>query len=220
MTTTSFAGSANHYIQGTRTATYSDSRNTASGVTTPTTTVSSIGQWYKASAPNSGYYLWRYFLAFDTSSIPDTDTITQVNLNLTCANDYSTADFDIKIVKCDWSATDPITSGNMDTAFDNALNSDLDSAIWRNTNGMATNTEYSSDNLSTSWINTTGKTYYALISGEDYANSAPTGLEYISIYSIGATTEAYRPELVVIHEAGVVTYQPRPPAAIDSVFMY
>jgi hypothetical protein len=201
MTTTNFPTIATTYhVQGTRTATYSDSRNTASIVVSSTGNAS-VGQRYKASAPNIGYYLWRVFWAFDTSAI-GTDVVSQVNLRLVCANDYSDADFDIEIVKCDWSDTDPITTGNMDTAFDNALNSDLDSAIWRNTSGMSNNTQYTSGNLSTAWINRTGTTYYALRSGEDSANSAPTGQEYIQVYQNNSATEAYRPVLIVTYAAG------------------
>ena len=147
----------------------------------------------------SDYLVFRSFLKFDTSGIPDGDTVTQVNLKLTCKADYSTADFDIQIVKQDWSAQDPVTDGNMDTAYDNCLSGDADDSIWRNTSGMATNTQYTSGNLSTAWVNKAGDTYYSLRSNEDFATRLPSVDEWITLYDGEDETAAYRPVLTVTY---------------------
>ena len=200
MTTTDFQATSTYaVIQGTLNATYATARGTAGSVTT--TTVPTIGQRYKASPPNAGYYIFRAFLAFDTSAI-GTDVVSQVNLKLTLTNDASATNFDVQIVKCDWSGTYPIDSGNMDTAYDNCLSSSLDDNILRNTSGVSNNTQYTSGNLSTSWINRSGITYYAIMSSLDRNNTAPTGTDYISFYQQGIATEAYRPVLTVTHAAG------------------
>lgn len=200
MPTTDFQATSTYAsISGLLSTTYSVTRSTASSFSTGT--VPTIGQRYKASAPNKGYYVSRAFLAFDTSAIGG-DVVSQVNLKLTVTNDLSATDFDMQIVKCDWSATYPIDSGNQQTAYENCLSSALDDSIFRNTSGVSANTQYTSGNLSTSWINRSGITYYAIMSSLDRSGTAPTATDYISFYQQGYATEAYRPVLTVIHAAG------------------
>lgn len=200
MTTTNFQATSTYAdIQGILDLTYSTARNTAGSVSTGS--IPYIGQRYKSTAPNKGYYVFRAFLAFDTSAI-GTDVVSQVNLKLTLTNDSSATDFDVQIVKCDWSGTYPIDSGNMETAYDNCLSSALDDSILRNTSGVSNNTQYTSGNLSTSWINRSGITYYAIMSSLDRNNTAPTGIDYMAFYQQGAATEAYRPVLTVTYAAG------------------
>ena len=151
---------------------------------------------------DTGFLVRRDFLKFDTSSIPDGDTITQVNLKLVCTYDGSTADFDVQIVKQDWSAQDPIADGTREAAYDGCLAGTADNNIWRNTNGMSTNTQYSSGNLSTIWVSKTGFTYYSLRSSEDYINSAPTVSEQIALGAQENATPGYRPILTVAYSTG------------------
>lgn len=160
-----------------------------------------VGQKYVS--PN--YADDRSFLKFDTSAIPDGDTITQVNLKMVCINDYSTTDFDIQIVKQDWSAQDPLGSSNREVAYDNCLAGTADDNIWLNTSTISLGAEpypqYTSGNLSTSWVNKTGSTYYSLRSSRDYNppnGTTPTGNEYIQIAAQEHATEAYRPILTVL----------------------
>ena len=103
-------------------------------------------------------------------------------------SDYSDTDFDVQIVKQDWSGQNPLSSDNMGTAFDNCLSATADDSIWRNTSGMATNTPYTSGNLSTAWVNTNGITYYSLRSSRDYGNGEPSGNEFVDLYAAEATT--------------------------------
>jgi hypothetical protein len=105
----------------------------------------------------------------------------------------------LAIVKQNWSAQDPIVTGNREAAFDGCLTADLDAAIWRNTAGIDTTTPYTSGNLSTAWVSKTGATYYSLISARDRAGTAPTGAEYVSICFAEQETEAYRPVLTVAY---------------------
>jgi hypothetical protein len=142
------------------------------------------------------YWVFRPYLKFDTSSIGSGANIDQVYLKLVCINDYSNVDFYVDIVKCDWSASDPVSSGNRETVYDGILSATKD-VTWRNTSGISTGTQYTSPNMDTSWINKTGTTYYGLRSLEDYNNSSPTGEEYIEIGSQNHATPSYRPVLVV-----------------------
>ncbi len=180
------------YIKGIS-ASYSTARSTASEISMNDTHFG-VGQMI----PTTVYYIYRAYLKFDTSAIPDGDTVTQVNLKMVCIGDYSTTDFDVQIVKQDWSAQDPITDINRETAYDNCLAGTADDNIWRNTSGIVVGTQYASGILNTAWINKTGSTYYSLRSSRDYGNNTPTGHEYMDIGSQDNITVAYRPILTVL----------------------
>lgn len=184
------------YVQGTN-ADYNTAHTTGS-TSNAGDTASRLGQLLYSG----NYYCYRLFFKFDTSSLPDDCTINQVNLTLTCTTDESDTDFDVQVVKEDWSAYDPIDTGsNKAGAYSDALTAALDDAIWRNTSGMSTNTQYASGNLSTTWVSKTGSTYYSLISSRDRAATQPTGGERITIAMADHTTASYRPSLAVIYTA-------------------
>ncbi len=188
------------WIYGMSFGSYSTARSTTTAFG-DTTNYNRVGQSYAAFT----YVTQRSFLKFDTSSIPDSATINQVNLKLTCIADQSTTDFDVQIVKQSWSGQDPITNSNRETAYDNCLGGTADDSIWRNTSGMSTNTQYESGNLSTAWIVKDGVTYYSLRSSRDYGNNTPTGNEYIDIASEDHSTSSYRPVLAVTYTSNVLT---------------
>jgi len=148
---------------------------------------------------SSNYYVFRGFLKFDTASLPDGSKINQVNLKLVCQADFSvTADFDVQIVKQDWSAQDPLSDANRETAYDDALSGTADGNIWRNTNGIVEGTQYTSGNLSTSWPSKTGSTYYSLRSSLDKSGTAPAaGNERIAISTAEHPTAGNRPVLAI-----------------------
>ena len=155
-----------------------------------------VGQ---AGISEDAYFeVMRGFLLFDTATLAGA-TVTQANLKLTAYDDYSDTDFDVQIVKQDWSGQNPLSSDNMGTAFNNCLSATADDSIWRNTSGMATNTPYTSGNLSTAWVNTAGTTYYSLRSSRDYGNVESSGNEIVYLYTAEATTAAYRPTLIVAY---------------------
>ena len=146
-----------------------------------------------------GFALWRSCLKFNTSSLAGM-IIKQVNLRLVTKADNSVTDFDVQIVKCDWSIYDPLVAGNLTDAWLLAQSSARDDNIFRNTAGISLNTQYTSGNLSTAWINTTGYTYYALQSSREYAGTTPTGNEHCTFYQLINDPESYRPTLIVEYE--------------------
>jgi len=178
-------------------------RDTSVSFDTSSTTAK-IGQ--TGGMTEGGWEVSRTYLKFDTSSIGAGQTVTQVNLRMVCTYDGSfDAEFDIQIVKQDWSAQDPITNDNREAAFDNCLSGTADDSIWRNTNGISTNTQYTSGNLDTSWVEMEGTTYYSLRSSRDKDNTGWPGQfksERIDIAMQEHATEAYRPVLIVAYEAG------------------
>lgn len=174
---------------------YSTARNTATSLQVTATTML-VGQAYGSST----YTVARAFLKIDTSGIPDTDTVSQVNLKMVVVNENSTQDFSIVIRKYDWSTRDPIAAGNMEANYDGCLAATSDDNIWRNTaDGVVVNTQYSSGNLNTAWVSQTGYTYYGLLSSRDISSSAPVGSEAENFATQNHATTAYRPVLTVTH---------------------
>lgn len=184
------SGTKDKYIYGNNT-TYSVARSSSYGEN-DTAIYIAIGQ-----SRFLYYGVFRGFLLFDTSSI--TGAVTQVNLALTVYQDLSDIDFDVQIVKQDWS------DQKQEDAYDGCLSGIQDNNIWRNTSGISTNTQYTSGNLSTSWVDTSGTTYYSLRSSRDKNNNEPTGSEYIDVYSADESTSSYRPTLTVTYSEGIAT---------------
>jgi len=145
------------------------------------------------------YYVYRSVLSFDTSSIDDGQAISQVNLKMTVHYEQSATDFDVQIVKYDWAG---IT--NIDTLFDGVLAATADDNIFCNTAGKSAGSQYTSGNLSTTWVSKTGTTYYGLRSSLDVAETAPSGNDRFVLYDEEAVTEGYRPVLTVTYTAGGV----------------
>lgn len=173
--------------------TYSTARGTVYDLD-DTSNIIYIGQNYSAFA----YYVYRGYLKFDTSSIPAENNVSQVNLKLVCTVDQSATDFDVQVVKQTW--TDPLIDGYA-VSYTGCRDGTADSNIWRNTNGMSINTQYTSGNLSVAWITKGGYTKYSLRSSRDYSATAPSGKEYINIAANEHATTSYRPILTILHEA-------------------
>ena len=155
-----------------------------------------VGQVY--SGPDD-YMILRSFLKFDTSAIPDAATVTQVNLKMTCYIDNSSTNFIVEIVEQDWNAQDPITADTKEAAYDGCL-SPTAHIDWRSTSGMSIETQYTSENLTTGYVDKgspgDGLTYYSLRSDRDKSSTAPTGEEYIFLSSAIYT---YPPVLTVVY---------------------
>ena len=143
------------------------------------------------------YNVWRSVIKFDTSAIAANQIVSQVNLRLALSGEYSDTDFDVQIIKYDWSGNDPISDANRETVFDGILAAAADDNIWKNTSGLVISTQYTSGNLNTDWINKGGTTYYALRSSRDKAGTTPTGEERISVINERHGTAAYRATLIV-----------------------
>lgn len=174
------------YVMGTS-ASYATCRTTS--------TSDSIALYVGQSIP-SDYSIYRAFLSFDTSAIPDLDVVLAASLQLAMRDDYSTTDFDVQIVKQAWST--PLSS-NAETNYDGCLSGTADASIWRNTSGLSVDTYYASGALDPGWIVKTGSTFYSLRSAEDYNNSAPTTSEFVRFQSEGYETKL--PLLTVTHAA-------------------
>ena len=189
-------GTADCEIKGSSTV-YATARATSNAIAATAWQIN-IGQQLRGS----DYYVFRLFVLFDTSSIGAGSTVTQANLKMYnyLNTDGSATDFDIQIVKCDWSAlAGALTNATYrENAYDACLSSDADDSILVNTVSIdAKRKRWTSGNLSTAWISKTGTTYYGLRSSRDFNGDVPTGNEYVGMVSADYTT--YRPVLTVTY---------------------
>jgi hypothetical protein len=140
------------------------------------------------------YNIFRLFLKFDTSAIPMGSTITRVYMRLYLAyTNTDDGDYDIEIIKQDWSASDPIYGVNQEDVYDACLAGTKD-AIWQNTSTLSTAQYYDSADLDTTWINPLGATYYSIRSSNDYNADVPAGNDQTVFYS----TEDDKPPILVV----------------------
>lgn len=182
-------------------ATYTTAQSTSAAIGGASGTQNSLGQQISGTQ-----YVFRFFLKFDTSSIPDDAAITGVTMSLAIGADNSTTDFDVVIHKYDWSGEDPLDALNRETAYDGCVAATSGSVTWRNTNGIAVDTRYDSPALDTAWVSKTGYTYFCILSAEDVAISQPSTNEYVNIYTGDEGT--YYPRLDVEYDLATATATP------------
>ena len=192
---TYYGGATDGQIMGMN-ASYATTRSTSDSYNNNNTTIA-VGQTYNGPAVGTGYGIWRGYLEFDTSGIVDTDVISQANLFLSAAYDYSTTDFNVEIRNLDWAS--PLGSINRESNYDGAIGASTLDAVWRSTSGITTNTSYASSNLVTSMIKKLAgeKTRYILISAKDSANSAPINDEYVVFNSQELASPTLSPYLSI-----------------------
>jgi hypothetical protein len=136
------------------------------------------GDWFGVGQKfgSSQYTVYRGFLRFDTSRIPDTATILSAKLCLYGDWDQSTTDFVIRIQK--WTGNTPINTGdynqfdgvNYDDGNYNTAN--FDDWAWNN----ITITNFSI-------INVAGDTLICLRSSRDINADTPTGVEFVQFFT-------------------------------------
>jgi len=200
MKTLTIYGTTNDgYIYGSSTD-YTAARGTA-GVLYSARDYCTIGQRLTSFGV---YYIYRSFLKFSTSDIPDTAIINSAQLKMVTSNYNASSAFNIEVVKQDWSAYDPLNTTDMDDTYDGCLAGTKD-VNWHifgaGTTSISPETYYSAY-LDTSYISTTDCTYYSLRSSNDAGGIQPTtSIETAAIYLAESTDISYRPALVVDYTA-------------------
>jgi hypothetical protein len=151
-----------------------------------------IGQQYGVT---STFFIYRGFLFFDTSSIPDTATIVSAYLLLYNASDHSTSDFDFTI-----------RNGQPDSPHDPLQTSDYYYANYSGDGGSVNTSKIratgyftiSLDGTGLSWISKTGTTKLCLEGSGDINDRAPTQNQYMTIYSADQG-RGFKPKLYVTY---------------------
>jgi len=156
-----------------------------------------------------GYYIYRSFIKFPTTDIPDNVSICTAYIAMTTRNVYLNVGYDVDIIKQNWSYYNPGVSTDIDTPYDGCLAGTKDVTWHSMSTNTTTNTTYNSPFLDASWISTTDYTYYSLRSSQD-ASSDPGDNDWCNLYHPTESTTSYRPALIVnyyeVSTSGNTTY--------------
>lgn len=173
-------------------ATYATAR-TGSGQFAATTFLR-VGQYWDGSA----YYCYEGFLGFDTSSIPDTDTVSAATLSIMLETDNSTTDFTTQARLFTWSGSGLTTA---DWTSGASLTETLLATL--NSSGIVAVGNYAdfTDSAMPANINKTGNTEIRLNSSRHAAGNTPTGHEELRFYASVQTGTTQDPKLTVTHTA-------------------
>lgn len=190
--TTFYASSSDATLQG-----YADVYATARTATTGVKMTGyylDIGQDY--SSPT--YYIYRTALHFDTSSLPDTATISSVKLLLYCESKHFEGIYDRNII---------ITEGMPTYPHDPVLTSDYNQANYDDTYlGWLSSDSFTLSGYTTIYLNSTGRatinltgdTKFFLRSQYDITGFSDEDAEYLTVYARDMGT-SYAPKLEVTY---------------------
>jgi hypothetical protein len=178
---------------------YKISGNYTTAWTASTGTIVSIAQCITmgqkkdpAAPPTSTYSIYRGFVLFDTSRLPSNAYIDDAILSLYKYSDSSTTDFTITVQNGQPTYPhNPLQTGDYSKSRYSGNGGGLNTASFVNGRNNITLTNHS-------WLTKEGTTKLCLRSSLDINGTAPTGNEYINVYS-GDASATYRPKLIVIY---------------------
>ena len=197
-TSTFYSGSGDGYVANSN-ANFATCRNASSGSSADHTS-STDGSNTQCSLFAAVYYMGRGFLPFDTSSLPDGDTIDSATFSLyTISNNNADSDT-YEAVQTSQASTSSLTTADYD-AYTNtsggsrSIGSPGYQDITMNATGLT-------------WIDKTGTSKLGQILGNDLNNTAPTGLNRDSYYFSEDSGTTRDPKLVVEHSEAAATGAP------------
>ena len=157
-------------------------------------------------AANSGYTITEAFIGFDTSSLPDSDTVSASVLSLKEEPGYGSFFTEADTLEArvyDWSTSVTTADWRSGTQFDALTRvATLASGSW-STSGYNDLTEDGTNFQSA--INKTGTTRLVLCTTKFAAGTTPTGYSYWGIYSADNTGTTDDPKLTVTHAAAAAS---------------
>lgn len=154
----------------------------------------SVGQLF--FSPNS--FCVESFLIFDTSGVPDTDTVSAVVLSMDGVNDSSTTDFVIGVAASSYNGGAVITSDWVSGA--SIPTPEL--ATWNSSGYSADYNAFTETADFKTAINQTGNTSLILYSQRHRDATAPTGREDVTFTAADAAGTTTDPKLDITHAAG------------------
>ena len=152
-------------------------------------------------------YVKRSYVSFDTSGIPDGETVLSAALYLRGKEDASDTEFDVKVYRYAWAEA---LCDNQEANYDGAYggSATLEGTLL-NTSSFAVETWFNLS-VATGGVNKTGDSKYASVSSRDVDATGPTGNEYVVFYSADEAGTDKDPKLVVTWGIPVTV---TPPAA-------
>lgn len=193
MATDTFTGSSGDGEVVGASSVYSTARSTSTG-SDDTATTASVGQRLVSTT----YSVFRGFLVFDTSAIPDNAVISSATLLVTADTDLSVgADFNVQVYRYAWADT---LASNREANYDGAYGgaATLEGTLRDTSAGWSSGTQYSLA-VDPAGISKTGTTRYALCSSRDVAGTTPTGIELVTWRTANHATPGDRPQLEVVY---------------------
>lgn len=196
-TLTAYAHSADGNIRKTSATSWADARGATSG-NTPTTSAATDNAYFIGYWLGDAWYIERFWMAFDTSSIPDDATITSASLYIypqTITNVGYTDS--LCVVESTAASATALVAGD----FDQVGSTEFATRV--STSGLSTSA-YKEIPLNASGlaaISKTGYTKLALRSARDVDNSAPSNGQYsiLLINTADQTGDSKDPKLVVTY---------------------
>jgi hypothetical protein len=169
--------------------TYTDIWNAASGNVDDAVSQINVGQWDLLE-------IYRAFIPFDTSPLPDNCTVTSIDVSIRLAVNLSSQDFNVTVQNGMPNHPElPLQSGDYSKAFYSGAGGS------RNTSTITTMNYWNITLNSTGlgWIDVDGTTKFCLRSNREISGIEPATYEFITFYSaeMGAS---YAPILYVTYE--------------------
>jgi hypothetical protein len=174
-TNTYYSEAADGHILG-QSATYATARSTSTA-SDDTSTVNSVGQNFGGGQ----YFVFRGFLSFDTSAIPDDATVDSATLGVCADADSSVTDFNVQIYRYAWAET---IAANREANFDGAYggSATLEGTLRNTASGWTSGTFYTLA-VDAAGINVSGDTKYTICSSRDIGSNTPGGSEFVNFRS-------------------------------------
>lgn len=196
--TTVYASAADGYVTSVG-ATYSNARQSSGGSIDFFSDDTDLFLGVNNVFGGGEYMISEAFISFDTSSLPDSDSVSAAVLTLWLDTpDIDTA-WTLQARTYDWGASVTTADWRGGAAF-SALTLLATISAGSISPDAANDLTENGTNLQSA-INKTGTTYMVLGNSNYAANSAPTGNEYVSIYSADNTGTTNDPKLVITHSA-------------------
>lgn len=155
--------------------------------------------WFGSYFIAGSYNIRRVMTLFDTSSIPDTDTVSSATLSVYCEAKASPDGPSAYVVSSSPASNTGLVTGDYDqfgtTSFASKAYSSFTTSAYN---------DFSLDANGIANITATGVSKFGLLDGRDFNNSAPTGNNYIQMSMADNAGTSQDPKLVVIHAAPAV----------------
>lgn len=195
-TTTVFSDALDGYIQSSN-ATYSLARAGSSLAVLNTDVTFGIGQLIFGS-----YVIFEGFVAFDTSSVPDTDLVSAVNLDVWLVADDSTTDFVIRVKDHNWgtSLTTADWVAGADLSGKTSVTATLNTSTWGAVGAYKTFTGNASL-IAMPALKSTDPVCLIIISDREQTGTAPSANEFATLSASEESGTTQDPKLTITHAA-------------------
>ena len=164
--------------------------NATTGTISSSATYITVGQ-KKISGFPSNYYIYRGFLIFNTTELPDNAYVYNATVSLYKKDDASTTDFFLTL-----------QNGQPDYPHNPLETSDYNKNNYSGNGGGFNTTSFVNgrNNITLtnySWLTREGFTKFCLRSSRDIDGAAPSKDEYVNVYSSDALGVDYYPKLII-----------------------